>query len=279
MININSDFKWDTYLINYTYNTNTGYFGGTDEYNTRELSTSERNILDNYFHQWSDYNYFSFQKNEGIKSEGISIRMADLPKHTLGWTIRNDAGFDRVDLLFDSNQLDFSQPIVKGSTTDWILQHEIFHAVGANHPENVDYVSTKHTIMGYDFIGLELRGTWQPVYNTELTTIDKQFLEDNYGNNDRIKGSSLADSIRGGDGADWLSGQAGSDFINGNSDNDLIQGGKGNDTLYGGSGDDTIYGDLGVDILHGGLGSDVFHISSEDRILDFNPNEDYIFYV
>ncbi len=58
------------------------------------------------------------------------------------------------------------------------------------------------------------------------------------GGDDKILGTSSADSIQGGDGNDSLLGSGGGDSLSGGSGNDSLNGGLGNDTLEGGTGAD-----------------------------------------
>lgn len=71
--------------------------------------------------------------------------------------------------------------------------------------------------------------------------------------NDKLKGTSSAESILGDDGNDMILGLGG---------NDTISGGKGNDTISGGNGDDRLIGGAGIDSLTGGDGSDTFVFSN-----------------
>ncbi|MBL8574911.1 MAG: calcium-binding protein [Hyphomicrobiaceae bacterium] len=83
--------------------------------------------------------------------------------------------------------------------------------------------------------------------------------------NDRLLGSTLAntidggagnDSIVGGSGNDVLRGDAGIDTLLGGNDNDTLFGGLDGDTLNGDAGNDTLNGDDGADTLAGGAGAD-----------------------
>ncbi len=62
---------------------------------------------------------------------------------------------------------------------------------------------------------------------------------------------------------------------------DLLGGSKGYDLLQGREGNDRIAGNGGLDSVSGGAGSDRFYLEnnadSKDIIVDFNPNEDFIF--
>lgn len=83
--------------------------------------------------------------------------------------------------------------------------------------------------------------------------------------NDRIYGSSVADSLnagaghdraQGGAGNDMLAGLGGNDTLAGEAGNDTLSGGEGNDLLAGGDGDDLLRLGLGNDFAWGGLGND-----------------------
>ncbi|WP_243543983.1 FG-GAP-like repeat-containing protein [Pseudodesulfovibrio tunisiensis] len=98
--------------------------------------------------------------------------------------------------------------------------------------------------------------------------------------NDTLRGGADDDALFGGNGQDRLSGDADRDILVGNQGNDLLDGGTGQDYLFGGDGNDLLIGGADQDYLFGGRGSDVFAYKSadhgNDRILDFNPNEDTV---
>lgn len=79
------------------------------------------------------------------------------------------------------------------------------------------------------------------------------------GNNldNKIVGSTGADTIHGLDGADMIQAQDGNDIVYGGNDDDTIRGEGGNDTLYGDAGNDKLYGGEGNDVIVGGAGNDV----------------------
>jgi Ca2+-binding RTX toxin-like protein len=86
------------------------------------------------------------------------------------------------------------------------------------------------------------------------------------GQNDVIRGNSLANLIMGNGGDDLLEGRGGDDtlfgegliaFSSGNqSGNDKLDGGSGNDQLFGELGNDTLIGGTGINKLDGGDGID-----------------------
>ena len=67
--------------------------------------------------------------------------------------------------------------------------------------------------------------------------------------NNRITGTSAADTIEGLGGNDTLLGEGGHDRLDGGSGRDTLRGGDGNDTLIGNSGNDALYGGSGNDLL------------------------------
>lgn len=74
--------------------------------------------------------------------------------------------------------------------------------------------------------------------------------------NDRLFGSSLAETFHGGAGNDRIDGGDGDDTINGDDGNDNLSGGDGDDQIFGGNGNDTLAGGWGDDLLDGGIGKD-----------------------
>ncbi|WP_374442591.1 5'-nucleotidase C-terminal domain-containing protein [Stella sp.] len=97
---------------------------------------------------------------------------------------------------------------------------------------------------------------------------------------DFVLGGDFADVIDGAAGDDrLLAGNAGTDRIFGGTGDDRLHGGQDGDTLEGGAGADTLSGDRGDDLLFGGDGADRFAFAAghgQDRILDFDPDEDRI---
>ena len=130
---------------------------------------------------------------------------------------------------------------------------------------------------------------------------DKDDLLHGHDGDDFLVGSGGGDVIVGGSGDDRI---VGDDSITGNTGDkdgrDTIYGGWGDDAIVGGGGDDIIVGGLGDDVIYGGTGNDRMWGGGEgdrpdltfgetdfdtfvfrpghgnDRIGDFNPNEDRI---
>jgi Ca2+-binding RTX toxin-like protein len=81
---------------------------------------------------------------------------------------------------------------------------------------------------------------------------------------DVLFGASGADLLDGGDGDDILSGEAGTDRLNGGIGNDRLDGGDAADILDGGEGADTLLGRQGRDAMTGGTGADIFVFGTGD---------------
>ena len=75
--------------------------------------------------------------------------------------------------------------------------------------------------------------------------------------NERITGTTGANTISAGGGDNFISGLAGGDFLRGNNGDDTILGGAGDDTLDGGSGADALFGGGGRDVADYGRGRDM----------------------
>jgi Ca2+-binding RTX toxin-like protein len=84
-----------------------------------------------------------------------------------------------------------------------------------------------------------------------------------------------------------LTGSAAANRLAGNAGGNRIAGGDGNDTLDGGAGVDTLVAGLGQDRLTGGADEDIFIFTSaldvgngptRDRITDFTPGQDLLFF-
>lgn len=156
---------------------------------------------------------------------------------------------------------------------DWVIGHEIGHALGLDHPFERGYgaegANTHLTIMDY-FPAGRGPGTLLPADRFSL-----QGTEDapRYGPNEILRGKDLfgiegADTLIGSGGDDWIYGMKGPDVLLGGGGNDILRGGKGHDSIMGGVGDDTMYG---------GLGNDSFVMSPGNNVvMDFGNGDDYI---
>ncbi len=90
--------------------------------------------------------------------------------------------------------------------------------------------------------------------------------------------------VETGSGADVVTCGDADDALSGGDGDDVLSGAGGGDLISGGSGDDRLIGGQGADRLSGGDGHDVFVFTSvldsaagsEDRILDFDPANDFI---
>ena len=93
---------------------------------------------------------------------------------------------------------------------------------------------------------------------------------------DKLYGSSVADTIRSGAGDDIVYGGGGADELNGGSGVDTLRGNPGNDVLYGGPGDDKMSGKAGQDTFYGGYGNDNIHgsLDGEADRFDCGPGRD-----
>jgi len=81
---------------------------------------------------------------------------------------------------------------------------------------------------------------------------------------DAVQAGDGADQVWGGNGDDELRGEDGHDLLYGDAGDDRLYGGAGNDTLYGGSGDNMLEGGAGSDRLYGGSGADIFSYRGSD---------------
>lgn len=81
------------------------------------------------------------------------------------------------------------------------------------------------------------------------------------------------------DGNYHVDGSTGADALIGTTADEIIRGGAGDDVLQGGGGRDVLQGGSGADIFRFTTIEDSYRTASSshsDRILDFNPSEDYI---
>lgn len=83
-----------------------------------------------------------------------------------------------------------------------------------------------------------------------------------------LVGTAVADRIRGFDGDDVIFADDGAD---------LLDGGSGDDVIHGDAGDDTLIGGQGADALLGGAGNDRFVVDVDDRVIDDQGVNTYVF--
>jgi hypothetical protein len=158
-----------------------------------------------------------------------------------------------------------------GSWGNWVLVHEIGHAIGFKHTFEGDTTliaaedNSNYTVMSYNV---------SPV-PTKLGPYDVQAAQYLYGtraaaNANAVNGSwdatsqrvfitggSASETILGTGWKDTIASGGGNDIVQGGSGDDILSGGDGSDTLSGGNGDDTLIGGTGNDTLIGNSGNDV----------------------
>jgi hypothetical protein len=81
---------------------------------------------------------------------------------------------------------------------------------------------------------------------------------------DRLIGTSGADTLRGLGGEDYIVGRASADELSGNDGRDRAYGEDGNDTIGGGAGADRLFGGPDEDVLLGASGNDTIHTGEDD---------------
>jgi Ca2+-binding RTX toxin-like protein len=153
----------------------------------------------------------------------------------------------------------------QAQANQFLLLHEIGHAVGLKHPFEGDRTlaleldSHDHTVMSYTGRGTAARlqhldiDALRSLYGSSTPadgTLEKfsfnsasQVLTQVWGErSSTIAGTGIRDNINAGAGNDIVAGMNGNDILKGGSGSDRLFGGAGNDVLDGGSGDDYIFG-------------------------------------
>ncbi|MBL6456518.1 DUF4214 domain-containing protein [Belnapia sp. T6] len=137
-----------------------------------------------------------------------------------------------------------------------VLLHEIGHAIGLDHPDEVPGATRDLTVMA------DMRGVLpQPAAPRALDAAAAQSL---YGTEAAEHAAGLAWAWA--DGAMHGTGTAGDDRLTGTDLPNLLLGGVGDDTLIGGAANDTLMGGPGNDSIAGGAGIDVLCL--ETRLAD-----------
>jgi hypothetical protein len=141
-----------------------------------------------------------------------------------------------------------------------VLLHEIGHAIGLGHPEEVPGATRDVTVMADASGRLP-----QP---TAPRVLDEAAAEALYGTEAAARAQGLAWSWQ--DGAVHGNGTPGDDRIRGTDLPNLLVGGAGGDLLTGGTGSDTLIGGSGNDTLVGGGGRDVarYDFASSQVVID-----------
>jgi len=179
-----------------------------------------------------------------------------------------------------------------------ILYHELGHALGIDHPDDVFGTSSDIDLMGYKTDNDPI--AYRDLNIDELRSIYHQYELKESGQQDFVSPSisgldplTVSESTEGGgtiqDAApvdfnlsiDGVYVQTGvtNDNLTGSDGNDFIRAGAGDDVIFGGLGDDIIRGGNGSDLISGQRGADSFYWTVDqvdndtDTITDFNFDE------
>lgn len=167
----------------------------------------------------------------------------------------------------------------------YLLLHEIGHALGLKHSFDTTTYGTRSLTDQYDNVNYTVMAYLKPYQAppTTIRTFDIQAIR-------KLYGSAKSDGKQV---AKWhwdkkhevltQIGKASSDVLYGTKVTDKLYGGSGSDRLHGFAGNDLLVGGSGSDTLIGGPGRDTFRFDviptvgdSVDVILDFDPAKDKI---
>lgn len=299
---LDSGTRWNTSIVNYTFNSITGPYGNSDATQYRLMNEVEKQATVNSMQEFSNVANLTFVDVGTVTppSQGITFRLADLPSNIAGWAYYPSA--QKSDVVIDYA---YYTNIVPGQFASHAMLHEIGHAVGLSHPggngPNAAY-SVDSTIMSYNGGATASRGNGTAPQGLQI--YDIAALQFKYGANHTYNAGDNSYDLTGAIKVFTLWDGAGSDTISsitytGNVVIDLREGlenltrvgstkmwiafgadiesakaGNGHDTLYGNKLDNPLYGGRGNDSIYGGEGQDKINGNEGNDFLSGDAGND-----
>lgn len=311
---VQGDSKWTTTKIKYAFAMTSPDYVGLPGY--KGFTTAQKNAAVKIFDMLSQYTGLEFVET-GVAQSHIALGTANFGAGAggYGWHPSGGAQGSIAGDVYLNNYYKQTTKMAEGKYGYMLMLHEIGHAMGLEHPDEIGILTGKMDTRQYTVESYSYHGSMGKIEPASYMTYDIAALQDLYGvNSDWASGddlysygtsNKLIKTIWDGGGNDTISAKGAKfgtviDLNDGEYSSIGLRGKKAAvdnigiafgaiienaigtshaDKLIGNAVDNVLEGLGGSDILIGDGGSDVFKFdfgSGADRILDFENGKDLI---